>query len=99
MGPKEYDCADMPGGNDVVSDLIQAAWSVCRNVHIVKGTEAVPGSLRERIGELRRILERIEDTEERCDFCDGLGGYGITGSRAPAQVCRRCNGTGKVRTK
>ena len=56
MCPKEYDYADKPWSNDIVEELIQAAWSLCRNVHIVKSTGTVPGSLRERIGELRRVL-------------------------------------------
>jgi hypothetical protein len=95
MGPKEYDCADMPGNNDIAEELIQAAWSLCRNVHIVKSTGAVPGSLRERIGELRRVLERIEDANgQQCELCDGHGGYAIVGSSGPGQVCPKCAGSG-----
>jgi hypothetical protein len=49
---------------EMIGDLIDAAWSLCRNVHIVKGSVAVPGSLRERAGELRRVLERIESYKQ-----------------------------------
>ena len=29
-----------------------------------------------------------------CDFCDGLGGYAIVGSKGPGQVCPKCRGAG-----
>ena len=73
-------------------ELVEAARSACLNVHIVKGNADVPPSLRERIGELRRALELIDDTN--CEACDGYGGYESTGSSAPAQICPRCKGSG-----
>lgn len=34
------------------------------------------------------------DTAQECSLCDGLGGYGITGSTMDAMICPSCNGSG-----
>ena len=82
---------------EMITDLIDAAWSLCRNVHVVKETSTVPGSLRERVGELRRVLERIEDTRNvECELCNGMGGIAVAGSdkSRPGMVCPACSGEG-----
>ena len=126
MGPREYDCSDMPGDNQIVCRgsfqlgtackscercmkeaiemllaaalanggqlvISQEAFSLCGSNRLVLHTNAV--------GELYLTAMSKKAEKVQCDFCDGLGGYGITGSKAPAQVCTRCNGTGKVRLK
>ena len=85
----------MKNNDELISELMQAAWSLCRNVHIVKSTGAVPGSLRERVGELRRVLERIEDERTvHCGLCNGHGHFVIVGSAAQGSACPRCGGSG-----
>jgi hypothetical protein len=80
---------------ETMGDLVDAAWMICRNVHIVKNTESVPGSLRQRVGELRRVLERLEDIKHvDCELCNGLGGIAIAGpdKSHPATICPACSG-------
>lgn len=126
MGPREYDCSDMPGNNAMVCRgtfqlgtackscercmkealemLLAAALENGGQLVISEEAFALCGSNKlvlhvNSVGEL--VLTAMSKKAEKvtCDFCDGFGGYGITGSTAPAQVCTRCNGTGKVRRK
>lgn len=76
------------GGQIVISE---AAFDLCGSNKLVLHTNSV--------GELVLTAMAKKSEKVTCDFCDGLGGYGITGSKAPAQVCTRCNGTGKMRKK
>lgn len=36
----------------------------------------------------------VQHQGQDCELCDGMGGYVITGSTAPAQVCPGCGGSG-----
>jgi len=76
------------GGQIVISPEV---FDLCRANRLVMHTNPVGETC------LTAMVKKAEKVQ--CDFCDGLGGYGITGSTAPAQVCRKCNGTGKVRSK
>ena len=54
-------------------------------------------SLQTQLESLRLAVEQLKvalGMRTQCYLCDGLGGYAITGSTGPGQVCPVCSGTG-----
>ena len=46
------------------------------------------------IDALRSHFGLCNKSASACELCDGLGGYAITGSTGPGQLCPRCKGSG-----